>query len=80
MYMYIVHIKITLHIQVLVYCKNISYPLDYGPTQNLSNPLYTAKKYMAPAANQNVHHVLHDLGLAHFWIGLICNEQNNIGG
>ena len=29
--MYIVHIKITLHIQVLVYCKK--YPPDYGPTQ-----------------------------------------------
>ena len=29
--MYIVHIKITLHIQVLVYCKKCSYPLDYVP-------------------------------------------------
>ena len=33
--MYIVHIKITLHIQILVYCKTYSYPLDYGPTQNV---------------------------------------------
>ena len=32
--MYFVHIKITLHIQVLVYCKKCSYPIDYGPTQN----------------------------------------------
>ena len=37
MYMYIVHI------QVLVYCKKCSYPLDFGPTQNLSNLFYTAK-------------------------------------
>ena len=43
-YMYIVYIKITLHIQVLVYCKKCSYPLDYGPTQNLSNLFFTAKK------------------------------------
>ena len=42
-YMHIVHIKITLHIQVLVYCKKRSHPIDYGPTQNLCTPLYTAK-------------------------------------
>ena len=35
--MYIVHIKITLHIQVLVYCKKCYCPLDYGPARNLSN-------------------------------------------
>ena len=43
MYMYIVHIEITLHIQVLVYSKKCSYALDYGPTQNFCKPLYTAK-------------------------------------
>ena len=42
--MYSVDTKITLHIQVLVYCKKCSYPLDCGPTQNLSNLFYTAKK------------------------------------
>ena len=41
--MSIVHIKSTLHIQVLVYCKKGSDPLDYGPIQNLGTPLYTAK-------------------------------------
>ena len=43
MYMYIIHIKITLHIQVLVYCKKCSYTLDYGSTENLGNSLFTAK-------------------------------------
>ena len=42
--MYVVHFKLTLHIQVLVYCKEWSYPLDYGPTRNLSNLFYTAKQ------------------------------------
>ena len=41
MYMYIVHIKITLHIQVLVYCKNVP-QLIYGPTQILNNLFYTS--------------------------------------
>ena len=41
-YMYIVDIKMTLHIQVLVYCKKFSYPIDYGLTQNLCTLLYTA--------------------------------------
>ena len=43
--MYIMHIKITLHIQVLVYCKKCSYPPDYGPTQNLWTPIYTVDLY-----------------------------------
>ena len=30
MYMYIVHIKMTLHIQVLVYCKNVPTHLIMG--------------------------------------------------
>ena len=30
MYVYIVHIKITLHIQVLVYCKNVPTQLIMG--------------------------------------------------
>ena len=30
-YMYMVHFKITLHVQVIVYCKKWSYPQDYGP-------------------------------------------------
>ena len=55
MYIYIVHTKITLHIQILIYCKKCYYQLDYGPTQNWSNPLYTAKK------NKNVLYALHDL-------------------
>ena len=59
--MYIVHIKITLHIQVLVYCKKCSYLIDYGPTQNLSNPFYTIKKWPL-LQNQNVQYALHDLG------------------
>ena len=42
--MCIVHIEITLHIQVRVYCGGCSYPLDYGPTQNLYTLFYTAKK------------------------------------
>ena len=42
-YMYIVHIKITLHIQVLVWCKKCSYPIDYGPIHNLCTPPYMAK-------------------------------------
>ena len=59
--MHIVHIKITLHIQVLVYSKKCSYIIDYGPTQNLCTSLYIAKKYMAPTANQNVHmHNMHN--------------------
>ena len=41
--MHIVHIKITLHIQVLVYTKKCSYPLDNDPAQNLCTSLYTAK-------------------------------------
>ena len=37
MYVFIVHIKMALHIKVLVYqCKNV-------PTQNLNNLFYTAK-------------------------------------
>ena len=42
--MYIVYIKITLHIQVLVYCKNVPMSIDDGPTQNLNNLFYKAKK------------------------------------
>ena len=45
--MYIVHtacIKITMHIQVPVYCKKCFYPLDYWPTQKLCTTLYTTKK------------------------------------
>ena len=43
MYMHIVYITITLHIQVLVYCKNVPTLFDYRPTQNLCTPLYTSK-------------------------------------
>ena len=35
MYVYIVHIKITL--------QKCFYPIDYGPTQNLNNLFYTEK-------------------------------------
>ena len=42
--MHIVHIEMTLHIKVLVYCKKCSYPISYGPTQNLCTPLYTAQR------------------------------------
>ena len=58
MYMYIVHIKITLQIQVLVFCKKCSYPLDYGPTKNLSNPFYTAKTWVAPAVKMYTMHYM----------------------
>ena len=77
MYMYIVHIKITLHFQVLVCCKNVpTHLIVGGPTQNLSYLFYTAKK-VAPATNQNVHDANIDLHFVRFCIGLIWNDYHS---
>ena len=71
--MYIMHIKITLHIQVIVYCKKCSYP-------EFKQSILYSKKYVAATSNRNIHYALHDLGYVHFWIGLICTEADAFGG
>ena len=56
MYVYIVHIKITLHMQVL------------WPTQNLKNLFYTAKNIRCQQLQESSGPLWGALRLAHHWV------------